>query len=87
MSYDSQMTLELKPELLKDISIGDKVTVVVKGTVCELRDGRDPDKPEKKSKDGSIAYEPPASIRIEVESRKITEPTAFSRLADDEDED
>ena len=80
------MHLDCHPDKLQEYSIGDEVTIVVKGKVTELRDGKDPDAKPKKNKDGLEDYEPNASIAIDVESKSIMPGKMFAKLVD-EDED
>ena len=70
--------LDVTPAMLKDISVGDKLTVTVTGTVLTASTPTSRDKKQFGDK---------PSIRMEVSKKKIVSPNAFSQLASDDDED
>jgi hypothetical protein len=83
-----RMHIDCDPKKLREYALGDEVTILVKGKIVELRDGKDPEVPEKKTKAGTIGeYQPNASISLEVEEKSIQPGGAFAKLVSDEDED
>ncbi|NIS77760.1 MAG: hypothetical protein GTO00_09140 [Deltaproteobacteria bacterium] len=74
------MSVDLTNSDLKDISIGDVVTVVVKGKVKSLDAGMKPSAEEKE--DGFTGF--PPDMSIEITSTKVSKSNDFAELAEDD---
>ncbi len=68
---------------IKGMSLGDEVTVTIKGTIIELEAERKIEDYEVTSGGKSKSKTFPPNIRVEIDSTKIEGTNVFSELAED----